>query len=148
MPTVPVRVLIAEDFEPWRRSVCSLLATHNQLQLVGEAADGPEAAQRARELHPDLILMDVNLPNLNGIETAKLISQTVPGIKIVFLTVNNEIDVIRVALSTAGQGYVLKTDAGTELWSAIETVLRGDQYVSSGLARCFEPEGQHWCVSA
>ena len=85
--------------------------------------DGLEAVQRAEELEPDLILLDLGLPNLNGIEVAKRIFQVVPGSKMLFLSVNNDADVVRAALYTGAKGYLLKPDAGTELWPGIEEVL-------------------------
>jgi len=132
VPVAPVRILVVEDFEPWRRSVCSMLKRHAELQLVGEAADGLEAAQKAQKLKPDLILLDIGLPNLNGIEAAKRIRDGVPGTKIIFVTVNNDADTVRAALNSGAQGYVLKTDAGSELWPAIKAVLQGKKYLSSG----------------
>jgi DNA-binding NarL/FixJ family response regulator len=91
--------------------------------------------QKASELKPDLILLAINFPNLNGIEVAKRIRQAVPDAKIVFLSIENDADMVQAALNSSGQGYILKTDAGSELWPAIEAVLQGKQYVSRGLAR-------------
>ena len=133
-PLAPVRILVVDDFAPWRLSVRSLLEGHGELLLAGEAADGLEAVQKASELKPDLILLDIGLPGLNGIEAAKQIRQAVPGAKILFLTLNSDPDVARVALDTNAKGYVLKADAGSELWPAIEAVLHGKQYFSSGLS--------------
>jgi len=130
---VPVRILVVDDFAPWRRSVRSELKRHSELRLVAELADGLEAVQKARELKPDLILLDIGLPSLNGIEAAKQIRQVVPNTKILFLTLNRDPDVVRAALDTGAKGYVLKEDAGSELWPAIEMVLRSDQFVSSRL---------------
>jgi DNA-binding NarL/FixJ family response regulator len=129
----PVRVLVVDDFAPWRHSLRSILQRHAELQVVGEVADGLEAVLKVRELKPDLILLDIGLPNLNGIEAAKRIGQLVPGTKILFLTLNSDADVVRAALDTGAKGYVLKADAGSELWPAIEAALRSDQFVSSGL---------------
>ena len=103
------------------------------MRLVGEAADGLEAIQQARELHPDLILLDIGLPKLNGIEAAKRIRGVVPGTKILFLTSNNAADVVDAALKAGGEGYLLKTDARCELLPAIEAVARAKHYVSKGL---------------
>jgi DNA-binding NarL/FixJ family response regulator len=110
-----------------------LLRRHAEFRLVGQAADGLEAVQKASKLKPDLILMDIGLPKLNGIKAAKRIRQVLPSTKIIFLTVNGEQDVVWAALSGGGQGYVLKADAGTELYPAIEAVLQGQQYVSNRL---------------
>jgi DNA-binding NarL/FixJ family response regulator len=133
VPVPPIRILVADGFAPWRQFVRSVLKGHAELKLVGEAADGLEAVQKARELKPDLILLGIDLLDLNGIEVAKQICQVVPGTKILFLTINNEADVAHAALNTGAQGYVLKADVGSELWPAIEAVLQGKQYVSSRL---------------
>jgi len=126
---LPVRVLVVEDFEPWRRSVCSVLKRHAELQLVGEAADGLAAVHKAGESKPDLVLLDIGLPKLNGI--AQQICQVLPSTKILFLTVNSDVEVVEAALSNGAQGYVLKTDAESELWPAIDTLVHNRKYVSS-----------------
>ena len=133
MPIALVRILLVDDFEPWRHSVRSMLKRHPHLRLVGEVADGVEAVQEASKLHPDLILLDIGLPGLNGIEAAKQILQVVSGTKILFLTLNDDPDLVRAALDTGAKGYVLKRDAGSELGPAIEAVLQGKQFISSGL---------------
>ena len=128
-----ISILVVDGFEPWRRTVCSMLSRHAELRLVGEVADGLAAVQQASKLQPDLILLRLDLPNLNGIETTKQVCQVVPGTKILFLSIESDADVVKAALSSGGQGYVLKTDAGNDLWPAIEAVLQGKRYVSSGL---------------
>jgi DNA-binding NarL/FixJ family response regulator len=115
-----------------------LLKDHEQLQIVAEVTDGLEAVQKAAELQPDVILLDIGLPKLNGIDAAKEIHQVVPGTQIIFVTLNNDADLAKAALSNGAHGYVLKTHATRELRSAIEEVLRGKQYVSSGLSFPFE----------
>ena len=124
---------MAEDFELFRRFIRSLLQKWPKFQVICETSDGLEAVQRAEELQPDLILLDIGLPNLNGIEAAKRMRQVAPGTKIIFVTQNSDKDVAQAALSTGAQGYVLKTDAGSELFTAVAGVLGGDNFVSSGI---------------
>jgi DNA-binding NarL/FixJ family response regulator len=128
-----IRILIADDHEGWRRQVRLLLQARPEWQVISEASDGPEAVQKAEELKPDLIVLDIGLPELNGIEAARRIRQLSPSSKIIFLSLYNAPDVVQAALSTGGLGYVCKTDASHELPPAVDAVLRGKQYVSSAL---------------
>jgi DNA-binding NarL/FixJ family response regulator len=126
----PVRILVVDDYEPWRQWVSSLLSKQEHLQLVAEVSDGLEAVQKIQLLRPDLILLDLALPNLNGIEVARAISESAHSVKIMF--VSNEIDaaVVNAALSNGALGYVAKADAGAELLPAIESALRGETFLS------------------
>jgi DNA-binding NarL/FixJ family response regulator len=126
-----VRVLVVEDFEPFRRFVCSMMEDGSQLQVICEVSDGLEAVQKAQELQPDLILLDIGLPGLNGIEAARQIRKLVPQSKILFVSQESSADVIEEALSLGALGYVLKAHAGSELLVAIEAVREGRQFVSS-----------------
>jgi DNA-binding NarL/FixJ family response regulator len=126
-------VLVVEDYEPFRRFICSTLGKRPELQIVGEASDGLQAVQKAQELQPDLILLDIGLPTLNGIEAACRISRLVPAAKVLFVSQNNEADVVAAALSNGAKGYVRKENALTDLLPAVEAVLRGDRFVSRGL---------------
>ena len=129
----PIRVLVVEDFAPFRQFIGSALARRCDLQIVGEAADGEEAVQKAKELQPDLILLDIGLPTLNGIEAAQRIRQVAPESKIIFVTQESSADVVQKALNSGAQGYVVKTKAATELLAAAEAVLKGKRFLSSGL---------------
>jgi len=110
-----------------------MLRIDPELCVVAEVGDGLGAVQKAKELKPDLILLDIGLPSLDGLEAADRICQVAPGTKIIFVTQNNDKDVVRRALSNGAQGYVLKTDAGAELLSAVTRVLGCDDYVSNGI---------------
>ncbi len=110
-----------------------MLQVRPELQVICETSDGPEAVLKAEELKPDLIVLDIGLPKLNGIEAARRIRQLSPSSKIVFLSQNNDLDVVRAAFGTGAQGYVSKTDARSELLPAVDAVLRGRQFVSSSL---------------
>jgi DNA-binding NarL/FixJ family response regulator len=125
-----IRILIADDFEDWRRQLRLLFQARPQWQVIAEAADGPEAIQKARELKPDLIVLDIGLPKLNGIEAARRIRRLSPRSRILFLSLHNSPDMVQAALSTGALGYVHKTDANSVLLPAVEAVLRGKQFVS------------------
>jgi DNA-binding NarL/FixJ family response regulator len=129
-----VQVLVVDDFGPWRRFVSSMLQEQPRLQIVGETSDGLEAVQKARELQPDLILLDIGLPKLNGIEAARRIRELSPKPTILFLSENRSLDFVEEALRTGAGGYVVKSDAAGELLSAVEAVLEGKQFVSASLA--------------
>jgi DNA-binding NarL/FixJ family response regulator len=109
-----VRLLVVEDFVPFRRLICSILGKRQDLQIVWEMADGLEAVHKAEELKPDLILLDIGLPTLNGIAAARQIRKFAPESKIIFLTQEFSADVVQEALSSLGQGYVLKTRASLD----------------------------------
>jgi DNA-binding NarL/FixJ family response regulator len=127
-----VRVLVVEDFEPFRRFVCSRVGDSSELQVICEVSDGLEAVQKAEELQPDLIILDIGLPNLNGIEAARRIRKLSPQSKILFVSQESSADVIEEALSLGAMGYVIKARAGSELLVAMEAVREGRQFVSSG----------------
>jgi DNA-binding NarL/FixJ family response regulator len=126
-------ILIVDDYERFRQVVRSILEQRGNLEVIGEASDGLEAVQKAKELQPDLILLDISLPKLNGIQVAKRLRDLVPHTKILFVSVESSSDVVREALNMGGSGYVHKLHVGSELLSAIETVVGGKRFVSSGL---------------
>jgi CheY-like chemotaxis protein len=128
-----VRVLVIDDFEAWRRIVCLTLGKNPELQVVGEASDGLEAVHKAEELQPDLIVLDLGLPKMNGIEAARQIRKVAPNSKILFLSQESSADVVQEALSSGAHGYVLKASAGSDLMAAVAALLEGRQFVSSGL---------------
>ena len=106
-----IRVLVVEDFAPFRQLICKTLANRPHLQVIGEVSDGLEAVQRALELKPDLILLDIGLPSLGGIEAARQIRKLSPGSKIIFLSQESSPDVVQEAVSLDTCSYVLKTKA-------------------------------------
>jgi DNA-binding NarL/FixJ family response regulator len=128
-----VRILIVDDYQPWRRYVATVLGTQAQLQIVGEAADGLEAVQAVEELQPDLILLDIVLPRMNGIQAARKIRQFSPNTKLLFVSVEPHSDVVRESFRAGGHGYLLKSDAGSELLLAVQGVLAHKRFVSKSL---------------
>jgi DNA-binding NarL/FixJ family response regulator len=128
MPSI--RVLVVEDFEPFRRFVCSKMGERSELQVVGEASDGLEAVCKAEELQPDLILLDIGLPSLSGMEAARRIRKLAPETKILFLSQESSSDLIEEALNLGAIGYIIKAHAGEELLAGVEAVREGRQFVN------------------
>jgi DNA-binding NarL/FixJ family response regulator len=122
---VTSRILVVDDSAEWRLLVRSILAHSSSFRVVGEACDGAEAIEKAVRLLPDLVLLDIGMPHLNGIEAAKKIRQTCPDSKIIFLTQENNCDVRAAALATGASAYLLKSQA-CELPDAIETATSWD----------------------
>jgi DNA-binding NarL/FixJ family response regulator len=129
-----VRILIVDDFDLWKGFVIARLQGLPDLQIVGFASDGLQAVQKAEELQPDLILLDVMLPKLNGIEAAQEIRRVAPLSKIIFVSSECDIDSVRTAFQAGGSGYVSKMEAAEGLLAGVEAVLRGERFVSPGLA--------------
>jgi len=117
---------VVDDFEQWRQQIRSIIETRSELHVIAEAADGLEAVQKAQELKPDLILLDIGLPNLNGLQAANRIHQVAPDAAIIFLTQNSDEELVQAALRSGAQGYVLKAKASSELLPAIEQALRDE----------------------
>jgi len=124
------RTLIVDDFDDFRQFICSTLKQGTGCEVVGEASDGLQAVLQAESLQPDLVLLDLGLPTLNGIEAARRIRKLSPNSKILFVTENSSREIAQEALRRGANGYLLKSDA-TDLLSAVETVLRGEPFVSS-----------------
>ncbi len=130
----PVRVLIVDDYEPFRKFLLLSLQTRKDVQIVSEASDGMEAVAKAQKLQPDLILLDVGLPRLNGIEVANEVRRASRNSKILFVSQENSKQIVQEALNTGAYGFVVKTDVGRELLAAIDTVMAGGHFVSSSVA--------------
>ena len=130
MHTPKFRILLVDDFDLWRRLVCTILEKELDLQVVGEAKDGFEATQKVKELTPDLVLLEIDLREMNGLEVARRIRETVPSAKIVFLSHLSDADIIEAAMGEGAHGYIIKMNAGTGLLAAIMAILRGERDVS------------------
>jgi DNA-binding NarL/FixJ family response regulator len=126
------KTLVVDDGDDFRRLLRLMLEERTECKVVGEASDGLQAVAKAEELQPDLILLDLGLPTINGIEAARRIRKLSPHSKILFVTQNSCREIAQGALRTGAHGYLLKSEA-MDLPAAIETVIRGDQYVSGGL---------------
>jgi DNA-binding NarL/FixJ family response regulator len=128
-----IRVLVVEDFAPFRELIGSIIAQKTNLRVVCEVCDGVEAIQKAEELKPDLILLDIGLPRLSGIEAARQIRGLSASSKIIFVSQESDPEVVQEVLCLGAHGYVGKTRAGNDLLPAIAEVLDGRQFVSAGL---------------
>jgi CheY-like chemotaxis protein len=124
------KTLVVDDGEGFRRFLCSTLMATTECEIVGEASDGLQAVNQAEKLQPDLILLDLGLPTLNGIQAARRIRQLSPNSKILFVSQNSSPEIAEGALKVGALGYLVKSDM-TELTSAISTVLTGVQFISS-----------------
>lgn len=130
----PVRILVVDHFADWRCFVLAKLRENCSLQVIGVVFDGVQAVLKAKELQPDLVLLDIGLPMLDGIGAARKIREVAPESKILFLSQALDPDVARAALNAGGHGYVVKLDAERELLPAVEAVMLGKKFVSPRVA--------------
>jgi DNA-binding NarL/FixJ family response regulator len=124
-----VRILIVEDYGPFRQFIRSTLPKEVGPQAIFEASDGVQAIELARALRPNLILLDIGLPQLNGIDAARRIRQLTPQSRILFVSQESSVDFVQEAINVGASGYVVKTDAARELAMAVKAVLHGERFV-------------------
>jgi len=117
--TAPLRILVVDDQVAVRRAVCSLLRSQPDFEVTCEAADGLEAIQKAQELRPDVIVLDISMPELNGLQAARQIRQVAPGSEIVLLSQHRASDIIHEALAIGARGYVCKSHIASDLVDAV-----------------------------
>ena len=129
-----VKILLADDHALVRQGLKLILSAHADLEVVGEAANGREAVELAEKLRPDIVLMDVQMPELNGIEAARKMVAANPRIRILALSMHKEAVYVREILKAGARGYILKDAIDTELLTAIRSVAKGDGYISSAVA--------------
>jgi DNA-binding NarL/FixJ family response regulator len=123
-----LRILLADDHEIVRRGLCSLLQKHEGWEVCGEASDGREAVEKAKQLNPDVVILDVGMPNLNGLDATRQLMQYDPGFKVIVLTITDSDQVIRESLDAGARGFVLKSDAARDLVSAVEALERNRMF--------------------
>ena len=133
MKHLPITVLLVEDFAAFRIVISSLLRNKPEVQIIAEASDGIEAVQMARQLQPSLILLDIALPKQNGIAAALQIRELAPQSKIIFVTQETSVDIVKEAIALGAMGYVVKIKVQSELLKAIDAVLEGKQFIGTGL---------------
>lgn len=133
--TRTVRILLVDDSEGFRSRVASILQNRPELKIVGTASNGDEAVQTAEELRPEMILVDLGLPGINGIEAARQILAVLPKCKVLFVTQNESPVIAREAIRLGAHGFLVKTDCSRELLLGIEAVIAGSQFLSSRIAK-------------
>jgi DNA-binding NarL/FixJ family response regulator len=125
-----IRILLVDDHEVFRRYVSSMLKEQENVQIIGEAEDGLQAVKQAEVLQPDVILLDIGLPGINGIEVARKIGEIANKARIIFLTQESSPEVVHAAFELGAWGYITKVCAGTELLSAVDAVSRGERFTN------------------
>jgi DNA-binding NarL/FixJ family response regulator len=130
-----IKVLVADDHPVVRKGITACLARQETVEIIGEAADGRETVRKARELKPDLILMDITMPHMSGLAVTELLSRELPGIKVLVLSAQGTTDCVVRIIQSGARGYVLKDAPTEELVRAIETVHGGQAYFSADVAR-------------
>ena len=128
-----IRVLLVDDHEVARRGIRSVLARDANLDVIAETADGEEAVKKAGELHPAVILLDISLPGISGIQAARRIRIVSPETRIIFLSQHDSVQIAKDALSVGAHGYVVKSDAGHDLLAAITAAQEDRTFVSRSL---------------
>jgi two-component system, NarL family, response regulator NreC len=127
---VLVRILIADDHEIVRKGVATVLSVRPDLEICGEAADGEEAVRKAEELRPDLVILDLTMPGLNGISAAEKIRKILPGVPILILSMHEGASLLETFRHIGVQGYVPKTQASEKLLDAVDALANGNTYFS------------------
>ena len=130
----PVWVVVVDDSSEVRDLVISMVHSQPELQVVGQACDGEQAVRKIEALRPDLVLLDLGLPTLNGFEVTRIIRKTSPESKIIFVSQESSADVVEEALSLGAHGYVLKLDIASGLMEGVSAVLQGRHFLSKSLA--------------
>jgi len=131
---MPVQVLLVDDLPEVRIVIASFLKKDSRLKIISEASDGIEAVRKAEQLQPDLILLDIGLPCLNGLDAAHLIRKVSPRSKILFVSQESSAEIVQEAFRIGAHGYVVKADMMGDLLAAVDAVLRGDRFVGRRLA--------------
>jgi DNA-binding NarL/FixJ family response regulator len=129
-----LRILVADDHEIVRRGLVSLLKSHAGWDVCGEAQDGRQAVDKAKELKPDIVILDIGMPNLNGLEAARQMQRDNPQAKVLILTITDVDEVVRAVLDAGARGFVLKSDAARDLVAAVEALQSNKTFFTSRVA--------------
>jgi DNA-binding NarL/FixJ family response regulator len=129
-----LRILVADDHEIVRRGLVSLLKSHAQWDVCAEAEDGRQAVQKAKEVRPDVVILDIGMPNLNGLEAARQILRDHPQCRVLILTITDADEMVRAVLAAGARGFVLKSDAARDLVAAVEALQSNKTFFTSRVA--------------
>ncbi len=130
----PIRILLAEDHTIVRQGLCALLENQDDLEVVGEANDGYEALEQAKLLKPDIVIIDLGMPGLNGIDAIIAIRQHIPSIRILVLSMHSGEEYVRPAIRAGAQGYLIKGADLADLVKAVQAIMKGDPFFSPAIA--------------
>jgi DNA-binding NarL/FixJ family response regulator len=131
---MPFRILVADDHEVVRRGLCALLRNQPEWEVCGEAGDGREAVEKVVALKPEVVILDIGMPNLNGLEATRQMLKTNPQIKVLVLTLHDSDQMVQEVLNAGARGFLLKTDAARDLVAAVEALRRGKTYFTPKVA--------------
>ena len=131
---MPFRILVADDHEIVRRGLIALLEGQPGWEICGEASDGRQTVERAQQLKPDVVVLDIGMPGLNGLETTRVLKKTLPQVKVLVLTLHDSDQVIREVLDAGAVGFLLKSDAARDLVAAVDALKRGRTYFTPKVA--------------
>jgi two-component system response regulator NreC len=132
---MPIRILIADDHGVLRAGLLALLNAEEDMIVVGDAADGAETLELAQRLQPDVLLLDLSLPDINGIDVTRQLKEQTPAVRVLVLTVHEDKSLLQAAIRAGAAGYILKKAVASDLVNAIQSVARGDMYVYPPLTR-------------
>lgn len=135
-----IKVIVADDHAVVRAGLRALISAEPDLKLIGEAAGGTEAIELVSRLHPDVLLLDLSMPDLDGIAVTRKVKESQPDLYVMILTLHEDEALLRTALKAGASGYILKHAAETELISAIHIIVRGDPYIDPSMLRTFLPD--------
>jgi len=130
----PYRIVLADDHVLVRQGIRKIIQENREMQVIGEEGDGLELLDILKKTHPDLVIVDISMPRLQGLEATKRIKRVCPGIKVLILTMHRSKEYLRQALENGADGYLLKEDADLALFSAIDAVRQGQVFISPLLA--------------
>jgi two-component system nitrate/nitrite response regulator NarL len=130
-----IRLLLADDHPIVREGIKRCLPEHGPIEIVGEASDGEEAVAQAKKLAPDIVLLDISMPGMSGLEASKVLQNELPRTKVIILTIHDDAEYVKPVLSSGAAGYILKEASPAELARAVETVYRGDAYLSPRVSK-------------